>query len=107
MSTKPIVVITSWPDAKLARTVAEELINERLAACVNIQDNSLSIYRWKEQVENGKETVLTIKTTQQCWDELQATILKHHPYDVPKIIATDISCGNPAYINWITESCLP
>ena len=89
------------PDVAVARRIADALVQERLAACVNLLPGVQSVYRWEGRVERAEEVQLLIKTTSMRFDALSARILSLHPDDVPEIIAVRISNGLPAYLDWM------
>jgi periplasmic divalent cation tolerance protein len=101
-----ILVLTNVPDAELARSLATALVEQRLAACVNILPAVQSIYRWQGAVEQTSEITLLIKSTQARYSELQEAIVRLHPYDVPEVIAIPLSAGLPSYLGWIAEETL-
>ncbi|MBB3214744.1 periplasmic divalent cation tolerance protein [Herbaspirillum sp. Sphag1AN] len=96
-----ILVVTNVPSAELASAIATCLVEQGLAACVNILPAVQSVYRWQGKVEQAVEIPLLIKTTETRYGELQAAIRALHPYDIPEIIAINIDAGLPAYLNWI------
>jgi periplasmic divalent cation tolerance protein len=96
-----LLVITNLPDATSASALAEALVAERLAACVNILAPCLSVYRWQGKTESASEVPLLIKTTTARYAELQAVIRQQHPYELPEIIAVPIQHGLPAYLDWV------
>ena len=98
-----ILVLTNLPDTSSAEKLAEFLIAEDLAACINIHAPCISMYKWQGKFEKASEIPMTIKTTQAHYAALQATILKHHPYELPEIICVTIADGLPAYLSWISE----
>ena len=95
------VVLSNCPDNIVAEKIATLLIEKRLAACVNIMPKVQSIYQWQGNVENVQEVMLLIKTKAEHFDALSALINKHHPYDVPEVIALNIQQGNNEYLDWI------
>lgn len=97
-----LLIFTNLPDVPTARALAQRLVANRLAACVNILPVVESIYRWQDSVEQASEVALLIKTVQERYDELEATIRAAHPYQVPEIIAVPIVAGLPAYLDWLT-----
>jgi periplasmic divalent cation tolerance protein len=99
-----ILVISSFPDLEKARQIGTLLVEKQLAACVNVLPSVESIYRWKEKVESASEVLAFIKTTQSCYAALEKEIRAHHPYEVPEIIAIDISAGLPEYLQWLADS---
>jgi periplasmic divalent cation tolerance protein len=100
---KPILVLTNVPDTDVARTIGRELVESRLAACVNYLPQVTSIYRWQNAIEEATEITLLVKTVQERYAEVQAMITRLHPYDLPEIIALTIEHGSPAYLKWIEQ----
>ncbi len=98
-----ILVMTNLPDGLAARMLANQIVTQRLAACVNILPAVSSVYRWKGVVEEADEVTLLIKTVQARYAELQAAIRMSHPYQLPEIIAIPIVDGLPAYLGWIMQ----
>ena len=94
------------PSVEEADRIGAALVEERLAACVNIVPGLHSVYRWQGAVEHAGEVPLLIKTTAARYDALQAAIRELHPYEVPEIIALPITHGLPAYLNWVAEETL-
>jgi periplasmic divalent cation tolerance protein len=98
-----ILVLTNAPDPETAKTIARQLVEQSLAACVNILPQLQSIYRWEGVIEEACEVTLLIKTTQARYTELEASIKSMHPYQVPEIIAMPIVGGLPQYLDWIAQ----
>jgi periplasmic divalent cation tolerance protein len=98
---QPILVLTNLPDAAVAKAIARQLVERRLAACVNLLPQVQSIYQWNGAVEEANEITLLIKTMQGRYADLEASIKAAHPYDVPEIIAMPIVQGLPQYLDWI------
>jgi periplasmic divalent cation tolerance protein len=96
-----LLIFTNLPDLSTAQTLAHALVENRLAACVNILPAVESVYRWQGAVEQASEVTLLIKTVQERYDELEATIRAAHPHQVPEIIAVPIAAGLPAYLDWL------
>ena len=96
-----VIVLNTCPDKDTATSVASALIQQHLAACVNILPGLTSIFHWQGQIESSEEVLLLIKTTQTAYDAVQATICDIHPYELPEIIAVPINAGLPAYLAWI------
>ena len=100
--------MTNAPNEALARQMGAELVNLKLAACVNILGPCESIYRWQGQIETAREFPLLIKTTRARYGEVEAAIIRLHPYDVPEIIVLNVNNGWPPYLNWVcAESSAP
>lgn len=102
MSQACIALVTCPPDA--AQTIADHLVAQRLAACVNIVPGLLSVYRWKGQVERDAESLLVIKTDDAHFPALREAVLAVHPYELPEIVQVRIDDGHPPYLSWISES---
>lgn len=96
-----LLVITNLPDAYSAHALAGVLVEERLAACVNILAPCRSVYRWQGKTENAEEVPVLIKTTAARYAALEAAIRARHPYELPEIIAVPLAHGLPAYLEWV------
>ncbi|MCC6302505.1 MAG: divalent-cation tolerance protein CutA [Gammaproteobacteria bacterium] len=105
MTTDHHLVLTTCPHEAAARELARTLLDERLAACVNIVPGLRSLYRWKDGIEEGDEVLLLIKVAKAVYPRLEARIRASHPYELPEIIALDIAAGSAAYLAWIAENC--
>lgn len=99
-----LLVISTVPDQETAKAVAKALVEERLAACVNIVPNFGSVYRWQGEVVEDNEVMLLIKTRRERYAELETRIRSLHPYNLPEVIALPIQQGSIPYLNWISES---
>jgi periplasmic divalent cation tolerance protein len=99
-----IVVLVTCPSRRIAETIAETLVAERLAACANCIPGVSSIYRWEGKVCRDREVLLLLKTRQAKLTALAGRIRSLHPYTVPEIIALPISGGSPAYLSWVRQS---
>jgi periplasmic divalent cation tolerance protein len=103
MTTYVMAYITA-PSMEVAESLAESLVSERLAACVNLIPQVNSIYTWQGEVNHDTEILMIAKTTQLVFEEkLIARVETLHPYDVPEIIAVPLVGGSPAYLSWISE----
>ncbi len=102
-----LLILTNLPDEASARTLAVRLVEEGLAACVNILAPCRSVYRWQGAVEEAQEVPLLIKTTAARYAELETAIRAGHPYELPEIIAVPIARGLPDYLNWVAAETLP
>lgn len=98
-----ILIITSLPDRASAMALAQKLIDERLAACVNVLTDCVSVYRWEGKNETASEVLVLIKTLTQHYARLEEVIKSMHPYELPEIVAVPISNGLPAYLKWIAD----
>ncbi|HEX9398263.1 MAG TPA: divalent-cation tolerance protein CutA [Burkholderiales bacterium] len=96
-----LLVLTNLPDRAAAERIAEQLIAERLAACVNILAPCRSVYRWKGAVQHDEEHPLLIKTSAERYPALERALRASHPYELPEIIAVPVERGLPAYLDWV------
>jgi periplasmic divalent cation tolerance protein len=99
-----IVVLITAKDHAEAQKIADKLISEKLAACVNIMDGVKSLFWWEGKVDTAKEVLLIVKTQKKLFTKLQKCVKTHHSYTVPEIIALPIIEGNPDYLKWIKDS---
>jgi len=98
-----LVVFSTFPDADTAARVARALVEQQLAACVNVVPAVRSIYRWEGKVCDEAETLAVIKTTAERYTALAARIAELHPYQVPEVIALPLADGHPPYLAWLAE----
>jgi periplasmic divalent cation tolerance protein len=103
MTDKRIVLSTAGSEDE-ARKIAHHLVENQLAACVNIVSRIQSIYRWQGKVESGVEWLLLIKTTADKFDDVRDAIRGLHSYDLPECIAIAIEDGSREYLEWIGET---
>jgi periplasmic divalent cation tolerance protein len=101
MSSAIQVTLCTCPDHNTAEAIARLLVTEGLAACVNIAANMMSIYSWQGQVESAEECLLFIKARADNYPAIETMIRKHHPYDLPEIIAIPVQQGLADYLHWI------
>lgn len=99
--------MTNFPDKKGAVALAEALIAQHLAACVNVLSPCSSIYHWQGKVESADEIPVLIKTLQQHYDQVEQLIKMMHPYELPEVIMVPILNGLPAYLQWIANETQP
>jgi len=104
MSEESLLVFSTFPDADTARRVAHLLVEEKLAACVNLIPQIESIYRWQGAIETASEVFALIKTTIGKYQLLEGRIRELHPYEVPEIISLRIDSGHLDYLRWIEQS---
>ena len=97
------IVFITLPDEATAESISEILIEERLAACINIIRGIHSIYRWEGKIEKATEVLILAKTTEECYPKLEQRVLALHPYSVPEIIAVNTTAGFEKYCSWIQE----
>jgi periplasmic divalent cation tolerance protein len=105
MPEKILLAVSTFPDAEIARRISNQLVNERFAACADIFSSVESIYRWKEKIESGNETLVLFKLSEDRQSAFQEKLRSLHPYEVPEIIFVPISSGLPEYLRWVIEDC--
>ncbi|MEI7842058.1 MAG: divalent-cation tolerance protein CutA [Gallionellaceae bacterium] len=103
MKSDVLIVLSNFPDYVSAEAAATRLIEQNLAACVNILPTCTSIYRWEGKIEHANEVPLLIKTTLTAYPKMENALRELHPYELPEIIAVPVAAGLPAYLNWVTQ----
>ncbi len=103
MTDKRIVLTTTGSQEEAAK-IGRHLVEQRIAACVNIIPQITSIYRWQDKVEEAREWLLIVKTTAAAFGQVRAAIVEIHSYEVPEIICLTIEDGSTKYLQWIAES---
>ncbi len=98
-----VLVIGNAPDQLLAKRIAHVLVEEGLAACVNLGATGLSMYMWAGRLEGGEEVPLTMKTTRARVHELVARLQQLHPDEVPEILVLPVLGGLTSYVDWVRE----
>jgi len=96
-----LIVLTNCPDEATAERIRRELVETRLAACINQLGAVRSTYRWQGAVEEATEIPLLIKTTRESYPALEARLHQLHPYSVPEIVAIPVDCGGADYLAWV------
>jgi periplasmic divalent cation tolerance protein len=99
--TDKIVVFSTAASAEEAETIARRLVEERLAACVNVIREIRSFYRWQGKIEDAAEWLLVIKSSRERFDAVRTTVEKLHSYDVPEVIALPVVEGTRNYLDWM------
>lgn len=97
-----LLVFSTFPDAATARDIARTLVTEQLAACASLLPPVTSIYVWQGEHTESEETLVLFKTSCDQYAALEARLRALHPYEVPEIIAVQITAGLPAYLQWVT-----
>jgi periplasmic divalent cation tolerance protein len=105
--TDKVVVLVTCSSAEEAGRIASALVEERLAACVNISSPIRSVYRWQGKVCDEAEVLLVIKTARELFDRVRRAVERLHSYQVPEVICLPIIDGAPNYLNWIGVSVKP
>ncbi len=98
------VVLVTAPSPDVGAALGRALVDERLAACVNVIPGLTSIYRWQGQREEASECLLVIKTDETRYAELERRVLELHPYTIPEVLALPVERGAPAYVEWLRDS---
>lgn len=99
-----LLALSTFPDPEIARSTVRALVEKRLVACGNILPGIESIYRWKEKVESGSETLVLFKLSASSYEAFERELRSLHPYDVPELIAFPIQHGSSDYLQWIAEN---
>jgi periplasmic divalent cation tolerance protein len=102
-----LLVLCSHPDPVAVEALATALVEQRLAACVNVLPDMRSVYRWEGQIERAQEILLLIKTTADRFDAVKGFIVSVHPYAVPEVIALDVAAGLDRYLDWVRSETVP
>lgn len=105
MADRILLALSTFPDRETAQRISTQLITEKFAACANILPGIESIYRWKEKIETGSETLVLFKLGEDRQSAFQEKLRSLHPYEVPEIILVPISSGLPEYLRWVIENC--
>ncbi|HVR44041.1 MAG TPA: divalent-cation tolerance protein CutA [Thermoanaerobaculia bacterium] len=103
----PVLVLTTIGNEEAARGLARSLVEERLAACVNIVPDLRSIYRWEGAVSDEPEVLMLVKTTEEQISPLRERLQQLHPYEVPEFVVLAIAEISEAYGSWLVESVKP
>ena len=98
-----LLCFCTCPDAATAERIAETLVDERLAACVNVLPGLRSVYRWQGAVERTDEVLLLVKTGRERLEALTARVHALHPYELPELVAVEVAGGLGAYLDWVSE----
>ena len=101
-----ILILTTMPDDDRAAGLARTLVEERLAACVNVHGPMTSTYRWQGRIEVEAERQLAIKTTRANADALEARLRALHPYELPEFVVVDATASD-AYAGWVRDVITP
>lgn len=104
MSSDVLITFITVGNPEQASKIAQALVDESLAACVNIIPSVRSIYRWKGEICDDAECLLLVKTTRHVFSLLEARVKALHSYEVPEIVAVPVERGFPAYLNWVVEN---
>lgn len=100
---KELVAFITCPQNK-AESIAFQLVEKKVCACVNIIDSVTSVYTWEGKVQKDSEALMIAKTNSTTWSSFESLVNELHPYDVPEIISVPIELGNQAYLDWLNKS---
>ena len=103
----PVLIYATFPDVETAKAAGGDLVRSRLAACVNVLPEMISVYRWQGEVENDREVVMIAKTRGSLVDKVTAQIVAAHPYDLPAVVAIPVVGGSAAFCDWILQETDP
>lgn len=101
---QPVLVSIAAPDGETARRLARLLVEERLAACVQIVDPIRSVYRWQGAVQEEPEALLLVKSSRDLVPRIGELLAREHPYELPELAAVPIQAGSPAYLSWLEQA---
>ena len=101
--TDVVIILTTVPDDDLGDTIARRLIEQRIAACVNVGAPMTSLYRWRGVVEREVERQVLIKTTREHVPAVQACIAELHSYELPEFVVLAVANGSTAYLDWVQD----
>jgi periplasmic divalent cation tolerance protein len=99
-----VLILTTVPVGETAELMARTLVDERLAACVNLFPPMTSVYRWRGAVEQESERQLVIKTSRERLPALRSRLLALHPYDLPEFVVVEAAAVSDAYLAWVREN---
>ena len=105
MADQIVLALSTFPDRETAQRISNQLITEKFTTCANILSPVESIYRWKEKIETGNETLVFFKLSEGRQSAFQEKLRSLHPYEVPEIIFVPISTGLPEYLRWVADNC--
>jgi len=100
---RPILVYTTFPDEATALAIAEALVAEKLAACVNVLPGMKSVYAWQGAVERAEEVVGIIKTREDLADAVRAALKERHPYETPIVLFLEVAGGDQSTVAWLLD----
>jgi len=99
-----VIVLTTGPDRETLMEIGRKVVEDRLAACVNILDGVLSVYRWQGRIEEEPEAMAILKTSEARLSELEDVVRELHPYSEPEFLVLPVSSGSTGYLAWVMDS---
>ncbi|MDT8435824.1 MAG: divalent-cation tolerance protein CutA [Gemmatimonadota bacterium] len=103
-ATDLVAVLVTGPDADALAALGRRLVEERLAACLNVLPGARSVYRWEGRVVDEPEAVGILKTVRACLPRLLERAAELHPYDVPELVALEVAAVAPPYLAWVRDA---
>lgn len=103
MGRQALVAITALGNEADARALVTALVQDRIIACGTLLGNARSIYHWEGSIREESEVVVLLKTDAAKWDALRAAVERHHPYDVPELLALPVTHGLERYLSWLAS----
>jgi periplasmic divalent cation tolerance protein len=100
---KPVLVYSTFPSGEVAETMGRQLVEQRLAACVNILPGMISIYRWEGQIARDGEVVMIIKTRARLAQAVMSAVKAEHPYTNPALLVIPVEAGAALYLDWLLK----
>ena len=101
------LVLSTCPNQESAESIARQLVENKLAACVNIIPGLTSVYEWQGNIETSQEHLLLVKTKTTAFQAVETSILSRHPYELPEIISIPLNNGLANYLSWIDDNVAP
>ncbi len=98
------IALCTCDNIETAQKIAKSVVEQKLAACVNILPSIQSLYTWNNQIEQSEEVLMILKTPSTLIEKLKQTVISLHPYDVPEFICLDITHGHQPYLDWLATS---
>jgi len=103
MPSSTLITLCTCPNQAIAEEIASSLIEQEIAACINIIPTVTSLYKWQGKLEKDNEALMLIKTDQSRYRDLEQAIISIHPYELPEIIAVPVEQGLAGYLNWVAQ----
>jgi periplasmic divalent cation tolerance protein len=103
MPSSILITLCTCPNQESAEEIASSLVEQGVAACINIIPKLTSIYKWQGKLEKDSEALMLIKTDQSRYQDLEQALTTLHPYELPEIIAVPVEQGLTGYLNWVTQ----
>ena len=105
MAENILLALSTFPDRETAQRISNQLVAEKFAACASILPGIESIYRWKERIETGNETLVFFKLSEDRQSAFQEKLRSLHPYEIPEIIFVPVVSGLAEYLRWVDQNC--